>query len=142
MDLGDLTWNTEVKLVRPTNKVGPIDVYLTTHHGLNASNNPVVIRSVEPKVAIFNNGPRKGGHPDVTTALRAAGVIDIWQLHRNVTVGAELNTQAERIANHEEQCKGEYLKLSVAPDAKTYTVQIGPTGTPRIYATRSREVRR
>ena len=136
LDLGDLTWNTEVKLVRPTDKVGPIDVYLTTHHGLNVSNNPVVIKTVQPRVAIFNNGPRKGGHPDVTGALRAVpGIQDIWQLHRNITVGADLNTKPDLIANHEEQCKGEYIKLSVAPDAKSYAVQIGPNGAQRHYKT-------
>lgn len=137
LDLGDLTWNTEVKLVSPTDKIGPIDVYLTTHHGLNVSNNPVIIKTVRPRVAIFNNGPRKGGHPDVTTALRAVpGIQDIWQLHRNVTVGPELNTDPLLIANYDEQCRGEYIKLSVAPDAKSYTVQIGPSGTRRRYETR------
>src|SRR5688500_3924597 len=96
LDLGDLTWNTEVKLVSPTDKIGLIDVYLTTHHGLNVSNNPVLIKTVRPRVAIFNNGPRKGGHPDVTNALRAVpGMQAIWQLHRNVTVGPELNTTPE-----------------------------------------------
>ncbi len=136
LDLGDLTWNTEVKLISPTDKVGPIDVYLTTHHGLNVSNNPVVMKTVRPRVAIFNNGPRKGGHPDVTNALRAVpGMQAIWQLHRNVTVGPELNTTPEFIANHEEQCRGEYIKLSVEPDAKYYTVQIGSNGTSRRYRT-------
>jgi len=137
LDLGDLTWNTEVKLISPTDKVGPIDVYLTTHHGLNVSNNPVVIKTVRPRVAIFNNGPRKGGHPDVTKALRAVpGMQAIWQLHRNVTVGPELNTTPEFIANQEEQCRGEHIKLSVERDAKYYTVQIGPNGTSRRYKTR------
>ena len=137
LDLGDLTWNTEVKLVSPTDKIGPIEVYLTTHHGLNVSNNPVLIRTVRPRVAIFNNGPRKGGHPDVTNALRAIpGMQAIWQLHRNVTVGPELNTTPEFTANQEEQCRGQYIKLSVEPDARYYTVQIGPNGTSRRYKTR------
>ena len=137
LDLGDLTWNMEEKLVEPTNKIGLIDVYQTTHHGLEISNNPVLIKSVQPRVAIFNNGPRKGGHPDVTKTLRAVpGIQGIWQVHRNVTAGADMNTKPSMIANMDEKCKGEFIKLSVAPDAKSYTVQIGEHGKPVRYATR------
>jgi beta-lactamase superfamily II metal-dependent hydrolase len=70
LDLGDLTWNVEYKLVHPTDKIGPVDVYQSTHHGLEISNNPVIIQTVQPRVAIFNNGPRKGGHPSVLATLR------------------------------------------------------------------------
>jgi competence protein ComEC len=137
LDLGDLTWNTEEKLVEPTNKIGLIDVYQTTHHGLEISNNPVLVKSVQPRVAIFNNGPRKGGHPDVTkTLLAIPGIQGIWQVHRNVMVGADLNTKPSMIANMDENCKGEFIKLSVAPDAKSYTVQIGEHGKPVRYSTR------
>lgn len=137
LDLGDLTWNMEEKLVEPTNKIGLIDVYQTTHHGLEISNNPVLVKSVQPRVAIFNNGPRKGGHPDVTKTLRATPSVQaIWQVHRNVTVGPELNTKPSMIANMDENCKGEFIHLRVAPDAKSYTVQIGEHGKPVRYGTR------
>ncbi len=137
LDLGDLTWNIEYKLVHPSNKIGPVDVYQSTHHGLEISNNPVVIKSVEPRVAIFNNGARKGGHASVISTLRRLPQIQaIYQVHRNVTVGAQDNTDPEFIANADEKCAGEGIKLSVAPDSKSFTVTVGSKGKPRRYETR------
>jgi beta-lactamase superfamily II metal-dependent hydrolase len=139
LDLGDLTWNIEYKLVHPTDKIGPIDVYQSTHHGLEISNNPVVIKTVQPRVAIFNNGARKGGHPSVVSTLRRIpGIEAIYQVHRNVTVGAQENTDPEFIANADEECQGESIKLSVAPDSKSYTVTVGGKGKPRRYETRAK----
>ncbi len=144
IDLGDLTWNIESKLVSPVNLLGSVDVYLTTHHGLEISNNSVLIKTVAPRVAIFNNGPRKGGHPDVTKSLKAVpGLEAIWQLHRNVTASEAENTSRERIANWDENCTAQFIKLSVAADSKSYTVQIGKDGKPTTYQTKDqREPRR
>jgi beta-lactamase superfamily II metal-dependent hydrolase len=137
LDLGDLTWNIEYKLVHPTDKIGKVDVYQTTHHGLEISNNPVVINTVEPRVAVFNNGPRKGCHPQVTASLRRVpGLEAIYQMHRNVQVGAQENTDPQFIANPDEQCRGESIKLAVAPDARSYTVTVGSMGKPKRYFTR------
>ncbi len=137
LDLGDLTWNVEYKLVSPTNKIGLVDVYQSTHHGLPISNNPVVIKSVRPRVAVFNNGPRKGGDPSVIGTLRRLPDIQaIYQMHRNVTVGSQENTDPEFIANADEHCQGEAIHLSVAADGKSYVVLVGHQGKPRRYQTR------
>ena len=137
LDLGDLTWNVEQKLVSPSDKIGPVDVYQTTHHGLDISNNPTVINTVRPRVAIFNNGPRKGGMPAVTAALRRSPEIKaIYQVHRNVTAGPAENTDSEFIANPDEKCQGEGIKLRVAADAKSYAVTVGSKGKPHRYDTR------
>jgi beta-lactamase superfamily II metal-dependent hydrolase len=137
LDLGDLTWNIEYKLVHPSDKIGPVDVYQSTHHGLEISNNPVLIKTVRPRVAIFNNGARKGGHPQVIGTLRRLPEIKaIYQVHRNVTAGDQENTDPEFIANHDEECQGEGIQLSVAPDGKSYTVTVGTKGKPRRYETR------
>ena len=138
LDLGDLTWNVEYKLVHPSDKIGPVDVYQTTHHGLEISNNPVLIKTVNPRVAIFNNGPRKGGHPQVTGTLRRLPEIQaIYQVHRNLTVGAQENADPEFIANPDENCQGESIRLNVAADAKSYAVTVGSRGKPKRYETRS-----
>jgi beta-lactamase superfamily II metal-dependent hydrolase len=139
VDLGDLTWNMEEKLVDPTDKVGPIDVFQTTHHGLEISNNDVLIKTMNPRVAVFNNGPRKGGHPDVTMTLRQLPEIKaIYQLHKNLTSMESDNTTPNRIANTADtpDCKGEFIKMSVAADGKSYTVQVGPNGKREKFATR------
>ena len=137
LDLGDLTWNIEYKLVHPTNKIGLVDVYQVTHHGLEISSNPVLLKSVRPRVAIFNNGARKGGHPSVTSVLRRIPDVQaIYQMHRNVTVGAQENADPEFIANLDEKCQGESIHLAVAADGKSYTVTVGSKGKPRRYETR------
>jgi competence protein ComEC len=139
LDLGDLTWNIEYDLVHPTDKLGPVDVYQVTHHGLDLSNNPVLVNTVRPRVAVCNNGPRKGGAASVIATLRRSPNIEvIYQLHRNVTTEAQENTDPEFIANTDEDCKGEGITLAVAPDGKSYTVTVGSTGKPRRYETRER----
>ena len=45
LDLGDLTWNKEHDLVCPNNLLGAVDLYLTTHHGLNLSGSPVLVHA-------------------------------------------------------------------------------------------------
>jgi competence protein ComEC len=137
LDLGDLTWNVEYKLVHPTDKIRPVDVYQVTHHGLDQSNNPVLIQTVKPRVAVCNNGARKGAHVSVIATLRRVeGIEAIYQLHKNVTAGDAENTEPAFIANAEEKCQGESIRLATAPDGKTYTVTVGSNGKPRTYVTR------
>jgi beta-lactamase superfamily II metal-dependent hydrolase len=140
LDLGDLTWNVEHKLVAPSDKIGPVDVYQVTHHGSELSNNPVLIRTVKPRVAIMNNGPRKGGDPSVVATLRRVPEIEaIYQLHRNVASGAQDNVDPEFIANLDQNCQAESIRLSLAPDGRSYTVTVGSKGKPKGYETREKK---
>ncbi len=136
-DGGDLTWNVEKLLVCPTNLVGVVDVYQATHHGLDASNNPVLVRSLQPTVAVINNGTTKGCEPNTFATLKELSSIKtIYQGHRNLRMDSENNTAAELIANHEKECKGEYIKLSVDPNGQSYTVSIPANKHEQTYKTK------
>lgn len=124
LDTGDLTWNIEQKLVCPQNLIGEVDLYQVGHHGMNTSNNTALLRTIKPTVAIMNNGPRKGGHPDTVKALRELPTLkDLWAVHRNVTSTDEQNATKDLIANLEEQNDAAHL-IRVAVDAakRTFTV--------------------
>ena len=98
-DLGDLTWNGELDLMCPTNRIGTVDLYLVSHHGLDKSGSPALVNALAPRVAVMNNGTRKGGAPDVFKGLFASpGLEDVWQLHWSYNAGLD-NFPAAFIAN-------------------------------------------
>ena len=137
LDLGDLTWNLEYKLVAPSDKIGPVDVYQVTHHGSDLSNNPVLLKTVKPHVAVMNNGAKKGGSSSVVGDLRRLPELQaFYQMHQNAATGALENADADRIANPDEKCEGEPIRLAVAPDGKSYTVTVGWKGKMRRFETR------
>ncbi len=137
---GDLTWNTEAKLVTPRNPVGRIDLFMVTHHGLPVSNNPAMVLAIDPVVAIMCNGPKKGGAEQTMATLREIKSLKDWfQLHRNVELDEAKQAPAEFIANSQQtaDCKGEWILTKVAADGSSYTVQIGPKGKQHEYKTRT-----
>jgi beta-lactamase superfamily II metal-dependent hydrolase len=98
--LGDLTKNKEFELMCPNNRIGAIDLLLGLHHGLNSSNSQVLVHATHPRVAIMNNGTRKGGQPDVMTVLHTSpGLEDLWQMHFSQLSGQEYTVPSIFIAN-------------------------------------------
>ena len=98
--LGDLTKNKEFELMCPTNRLGTVDVLLGLHHGVSSSNSEVMVHALHPRVAIMNNGTRKGGEPDVMTVVHTSpGLEDLWQLHFSVLSGQEYTVPGIFIAN-------------------------------------------
>jgi competence protein ComEC len=103
LNLGDLTWNTEHGLACPRNLIGPVDVYLTTHHGLASSGPAALVHAVRPRVAVMNNGATKGGSPDAWRIVRSSpGLEDFWQLHYASEAGPDHNVPEVFIANMDE----------------------------------------
>jgi len=99
-----------------------VDVFLVSHHGIDASNSPQLVHALAPRVAIMNNGPRKGGAPDTWQLIHdSPGLQDLWQLHFAIAGGKEHNSSDTLIANADEICEGKWLKL-VAHSDGSFTV--------------------
>jgi competence protein ComEC len=97
--LGDLTKQKEFELLCPSNRIGVVDVFLGLHHGVDSSNSEV-IHGLHPRVAIMNNGTRKGGPPDVMKVVFSSpGLEDLWQMHFSQLGGQEYTVPGLFIAN-------------------------------------------
>ena len=84
----------------PNNRIGAVDVLLGLHHGVSTSNSEVLVHALHPRVAIMNNGTRKGGEPDVMKTLYSSpGLEDLWQIHFSLLSGQEYTVPGVFIAN-------------------------------------------
>jgi len=117
LDLADLTWNQESRLACPNNLLGTFDVFQTSRHGDPNSSAPQMVHALRARVAVMNNGERKGGSPEVWQIVRGApGLEDFWQLHRSAAGGTEHNSPEQFLANLNETDHGHYLKISARAD--------------------------
>jgi competence protein ComEC len=135
LNLADLSWNVSKRLICPDNEIGEVDLYQTTHHGGNINNDPALLRSLRPTVAVMINGPRKGGHPDTVKWLRETPSFRaLYQLHRNVQTSAEQNTPVEFIANLDEHPdEAHMITVSVDTVKSSFTVTNRRTKESRSY---------
>jgi competence protein ComEC len=136
IDIGDLTWNKEHDLVCPNNLIGNVDLYLSTHHGLDISGGPFIVHALSPRVAIMNNGAKKGGTPKAWQTIHdSPGLQDLWQLHFAVDGGADHNVAEPFIANRDETT-GYGIKVSAQHDG-SFTVTNERNGYSKSYRPRS-----
>jgi competence protein ComEC len=100
LDLGDLTWDKEMQLMCPKNKIGHIDLFIVSHHGWSQSSSPAFVYGITPRVDIMDNGAKKGGSTSTLDIIRKTPHLeDLWQLHFSEEGGVDHNTDSAHIAN-------------------------------------------
>ncbi len=116
VDLGDLTWNKELDLMCPNNKIGAANLFIVSHHGMDISNSPALVYGIRPRVAIMDNSVKKGGKPAAWETVKSSpGLEDLWQLQRTGG-GAEHNVGEDHIANTGDAGTTPYLKVVANKD--------------------------
>jgi len=137
LDLGDLTWDKERELVCPINKLGPVDIFIVSHHGWLQSNSPALLAAISPRIAIMDNGVTKGGSPASWDIIKNSSKLDdLWQLHFSNEGGATHNSAESFIANVSGPDAGNYLKLSVWADGNLDVYNSRTQATKHYTATR------
>jgi competence protein ComEC len=117
LDLGDLTWDKEMQLMCPDNRLGHVDIYIVSHHGWYQSSSPALVDAIHARVAIMDNGAKKGGSiPTLETISKAPGLETLWQLHYSEEGGSAHNTAERNIANIQGVDAGHFLELTAGKD--------------------------
>ncbi len=133
LDLGDLTWDKERELVCPINRLGPVDIYVVSHHGWYQSSSPAMVDAIHARVAIMDNGATKGGStPTLKTIAKAPGLQTLWQLHYSEEGGVDANTLPQYIANPDGADAGHFIEVNAARDG-SFVVLNSRTGHTQAY---------
>lgn len=133
LDLGDLTKKKELELACPSNLIGTVDLFLVTHHGADLSNPKPLVWALHPRVAVFDNGPRKGASSAAWQIVHdSPGLQDLWQLHYAAESDKDHNIDPEHIANVKENCEGKFLKVTAEADG-SFALTNGRTGVEKKY---------
>ena len=135
LDLGDLTWDKEMQLMCPNNRLGNEDILIVSHHGWNQSSSPALVEAIRPRVAIMDNGENKGGSLGTFETLsHSEGLETLWQVHFSKEAAGR-NTPAEYIANLQGTDPGYGLELTAHPDG-SFAVTNARTHASKAYAAR------
>jgi competence protein ComEC len=137
IDLGDLTWRNEYDLVCPDDRVGQVEVYLTTQHAYAISGESYIVDALHPIVAIGDNGAHKGGAPEALSVIRQSpGIEGFWDLHYADDADKQLNAQPPFIANLSENPDHGYWIKVTAHHNGTFTVTNQRNGESKTYQPR------
>jgi beta-lactamase superfamily II metal-dependent hydrolase len=133
LDLGDLTWDKEMDFLCPNNRIGHVDILVVSHHGWFHSSSPALVDGITPRIAIMDNGARKGGSkPTVETLRGIPGLEALWQLHSSEEAGPD-NAPEKFIANLPGPDSGNGLEVTVSGDG-SFTVTNARTQATTRYA--------
>jgi len=133
LDLGDLTKKKELELACPNNLLGTVDLFLVTHHGADLSNPKALVWALHPRVAVIDNGARKGASPAAWQIVHdSPGLEDLWQLHYAAESDRDHNMDPDNIANVKENCEGKYFKV-VAESDGAFTLTNTRTSNEKKY---------
>lgn len=134
LDLGDLTKKKELELACPNNLLGTVDLFLVTHHGADLSNPKALVWALHPRVAVIDNGARKGASPAAWQIVHdSPGLEDLWQLHYAAESDRAHNVDPDHIANVKENCEGKDFKVTADADG-SFTLVNARTGAEKTYA--------
>jgi competence protein ComEC len=136
--LADFPWNKEFDLMCPNNRLGTVDFLLVSRHGQHSSNSEALVHALRPRVAVMNNGIRKGGQPETMRVLYSSpGLEDLWQLHVAQLSGPEHAIPGLFVANIVEDPQhgsAYWIKVSAQSDG-SFTVTNSRNGFRKTYAT-------
>ena len=140
LDVGDLTWDKELDLACPANKLGRVSLLLATHHGFfnDQSGAPALLWAIQPQTVIANNGPRKGMAPSAFERIqKVRGIEGLWQSHLALASDKEHNTAEEMIANTEPsaECSGHWIRVDVDSEGR-YAIANGRNNFSKTYQVR------
>jgi competence protein ComEC len=117
---------------RSIGKLGKMDVYIASHHGLDRSGSPALVDAIAPRVAVIDNSGRKGAVATTIDTIRGSSRLQgLWQLHTAEGNDRAHNPEESHIANLPATATspdaGNYLKLTVRTDG-SLSVTNGRTG--------------
>jgi beta-lactamase superfamily II metal-dependent hydrolase len=103
LDFGDMWRTKELELMCPNNPIGTVDLYFASSHGAIASGSQPFVHALQPRVALMQNGTRKGGAPGaMQTILASPGLEALWQMHWSYNAMLEQNSPGLYVANIED----------------------------------------
>ena len=101
VDFGDMWRTKELELVCPNNPIGAVDLYFASSHGAIASGSRPFVHGLQPRVALVQNGTRKGAAAGpMTTIFSSPGLEGVWQMHWSYNGLVEQNTTGAAHREH------------------------------------------
>ena len=135
--LADFPWNKEFEMMCPNNRLGTVDMLLVSRHGQHSSNSEALVHALRPRVAVINNGIRKGGQPETMRVLYSSpGLEDIWQGHIAQLSGPEHAIPAlfvSNIGDDPNHSPAYWIKVSAQEDG-SFTVTNSRNGFRKTYS--------